>query len=143
MGFLIASDYHFQIKNEIKTIIAGAEVNALELAEFAAQAEMESYLNSRYDVPAIFSAEDPSRNRLLVMYLVDMVLYHLHSKMAGRLVPDIRAVRYDTAKTWLEQVMLGKLSPDLPLKPIADDGSGNDADYLLRTGSNKKYSQDW
>ncbi len=140
MGFLTELDYRAQIKSEIKSVVAGTEANALEVAEMAAQAEMESYLNNRYNVPAIFSAENNQRNAVLVMYLVDMVLYHLHSRTASRLIPEIRSIRYDTAKTWLESVMKGELSPNLPLKT---NEAGEAASYGFKMGSNDKYSQSW
>jgi phage gp36-like protein len=138
MAFILEADYSFQIRNEIKGVIAGAESNALSKAELAAQAEMESYLNNRYDVATEFAKTDDERNPVLVMYLIDMALYHLHSKQPGRNIPQIRIDRYDTAIDWLSKVAKGDLNPNLAEK------TGDEVpNYQVRVGGNEKTSKGW
>jgi hypothetical protein len=63
-----------------------------------------------------------NRNRQLVMLLVDMTLYHLHSRINPRNIPDLRKERYDGnnpqqnggAIAWLKRVAGGELTADLP-----------------------------
>lgn len=56
------------------------------------------------------------------MRLIDITLYHLHSRINPRNIPDLRKDRYDgnrDAQTlgaigWLKQVAAGKINADLP-----------------------------
>jgi len=72
---------------------------------------------------------DP-RHDLLVMYVCDMILYHLHSSVNSRKIPDIRKERYKEAVGWLEMVADRTESPDFT---EADTDS-----ELVIWGSNEK-----
>lgn len=67
------------------------------------------------DGNAVFVAED-NRNQQMVNYMIDVVLYHLHSRIAPRNIPDIRVKRYDDSIAWLKQCAKGDhLTADIPL----------------------------
>ncbi len=63
-----------------------------------------------------------NRNQQIVMYLIDITLYHLHSRINPRNVPELRMIRYDGndpkqtggALGWLKRVAAGDVSADLP-----------------------------
>lgn len=63
-----------------------------------------------------------NRNQQIVMYLIDITLYHLHSRINPRNIPDLRKERYDGnnpqqnggAIAWLKRVASGDLTADLP-----------------------------
>lgn len=63
-----------------------------------------------------------NRNQQIVMYLIDATLYHLHSRINPRNVPEIRAIRYDGANAfqsggvigWCKKVASGDVTADLP-----------------------------
>jgi len=57
---------------------------------------------------------DP-RDAQMVLYLCDIVLFHLHSRIAPRNIPDIRVKRYDAAIEWLKMCATGEVTPNLPL----------------------------
>lgn len=70
-----------------------------------------------------------NRNQQIVMYLIDITLYHLHSRINPRNVPELRMIRYDGndpkqsggAIGWLKRVSDGQINADLPeivTKPI-------------------------
>lgn len=48
-----------------------------------------------------------NRNQQLVNYLVDVVLYHLHSRIAPRNIPELRVKRYDDVLWWLKNAAKG------------------------------------
>ena len=103
-----------------------------------AQEEITSYLRPRgYDVAAVFSASGDSRNPLIIMYMIDMALYHLHSSLAGRAIPKNREDRYRAALEWLTQVNHDKLDPTLPKLPDPN------TDPSWRFGNNGQYSVAW
>jgi len=66
--------------------------------------------------------EGDNRNQQIVMYLLDITLYHLHSRINPRNVPDLRKERYDGnnatqnggAIAWLKRCASGDLTADLP-----------------------------
>ena len=122
MPFLEFDDYKLQIRDfELDEVTGYTEAIRLQ-SELAAQAEMESYLRDRFDVEEVFSQTGGDGNELIVMYLIDLALYHMFCALTPRMVPQIRADRYNTAIIWLEKVAAGKLNPDLPLK---EDEDGN------------------
>jgi hypothetical protein len=59
-----------------------------------------------------------NRSQQMVMVVIDITLYHIHSRIAPRNIPELRMIRYESAKEWLNKCNLGELSPDLPLLPI-------------------------
>lgn len=135
MPFLTEADYSVQIRSEILNTVKNTD--ALPKAELAAQAEMESYLSVRYDVANIFNKTNEERNPIVLMYLIDIVLYHIHSNNSPRNIPELRGIRYEAAINWLKMVANGDLNPDLPTLP------DNDTDYFFSAGSNGKYSKPW
>ena len=135
MAFLNETDYGVQIRTEILSTVKNTD--ALPKAELMAQAEMESFLNARFDVANIFNKMDAERNPIILMYLIDIVLYHLHSNISPRNIPELRGIRYEAAIDWLKMVASGKINPDLPILPE------DNADYFISLGGNTKYSQQW
>lgn len=61
-----------------------------------------------------------SRNALIVMYAIDILLYHIHSRLAGYQVPEIRIIRYEAAIKWLQMAGNGKIAADLPLLIVTE-----------------------
>jgi hypothetical protein len=63
-----------------------------------------------------------NRNPLIVQYLLDITLYHLHSRINPRNIPDLRKERYNGndpmdrggAIGWLKKVASSDLTADLP-----------------------------
>jgi phage gp36-like protein len=80
-----------------------------------------------------------SRNPFVIMYLVDITLYHLHSKDASRLMPKVREERYADALDWLKMVGKGEINADLPQKTVDDPGFVSD----IRFNSNPPENQRW
>jgi hypothetical protein len=81
-----------------------------------------------YTVTAIYPdnttkwQQGDNRNQQIVMYLLDITLYHLHSRINPRNVPDLRKERYDGnsptqsggAIAFLKRVASGDVTADLP-----------------------------
>lgn len=138
---LTESDYKVVIgENGYKAISQVSQEN-VHTAEREAQEEMAGYLRPKYDVAAIFSAEGPQRNSLIVMYLCDIALYHMSASLPQKMGSEIRKERYDRAIKWLEGVQAGKIVPDLPL-PIDENGDTIAAGTVIFS-SNKKLHHEW
>ena len=72
-----------------------------------------------------------NRNQQIVLYMVDITLYHLHSRINPRNIPQLRADRYDDATAWLKMVASGDITAALP--EIVDPQG-----LSIRYGSNLK-----
>lgn len=123
MIFLIIDDYKTQIRADVLEKITDNDATLLDGMELAAIEEMTSYMY-RYDAALSFEATGTNRNRLLVMYCVDIMLYHIHSRINPRQIPEIRYVRYEAAKKWLEGLAKGTIVATLPKKNDDADGDG-------------------
>lgn len=113
--FLDITDYDQTITpNILQQLIDGNDDNRLK-AELNAQSIMEDHLRQRYDVTAVFSATGSARNKSVLKYMLDIVMYFLHRRKAPNSIPQTRTDDYGEAIKWLEKVQKGTASPDLPL----------------------------
>ncbi|NSW46211.1 MAG: DUF1320 family protein [Bacteroidales bacterium] len=137
MIFLKHDDFSVTIDDNLLNQIIKNQPALLDSIELMAIAEMQSYIASRFDVANIFSKQGNQRNQLIVLYLIDMILYHLHARVSPRNISQLRVDRYNQAIEWLKMASTGIIQPDLPLKA---DTQGN-ADDRLKWGSNTKLNQ--
>ena len=63
-----------------------------------------------------------NRATRLVQITVDICLYHLHSRIAPRNIPQLRMDRYAAAVAYLDMILTGKISADIPLNQPKTDG---------------------
>lgn len=78
-----------------------------------------------YNVPAntaitntAYWTPGDNRSQQLITVIVDIALFHIHSRIAPQNVPELREKRYDDAKVWLRRISKGELSAVLPeIKP--------------------------
>lgn len=62
-----------------------------------------------------------NRNQQILMYMIDITLYHLHSRINPRNIPELRMIRYDGnsqyqgggAISWLKRVACGEVNASL------------------------------
>lgn len=66
-----------------------------------------SLLNTVYFTPG------DNRNQQIVMYTIDITLFHLHSRISPRNIPQLRMDRYEAAISWLKMAMKGFITADL------------------------------
>jgi len=83
--------------------------------------------------------EFAGRNPFVIMYLVDIVMYHIHSKDATRLMPKVREDRYQDALDWMKMVAKGTLEANLPQLPITDANATSD----IRFNSHEAEDNRW
>lgn len=63
-----------------------------------------------------------NRNKQFVTTLVDITLYHLHSAVSPRNIPDLRVKRYDDAIKYLKKCAMGDVTPNLIKKTPRQGG---------------------
>jgi phage gp36-like protein len=90
-----------------------------------------------YSVAAGTALTDPkwtkadNRSQQMVMVMIDVTLYHVHSRISPRNIPDLRVKRYDEAIDWLKAAGQGKITANLPLRQVKSGGR-------IRFGGNPK-----
>ncbi len=119
--FITQEDYDASIHREILDALTRSDNAIVEICEDRAIAEMRGYLNARYDVDAIFSAEGEARNQLVLMLAIDIAVYHLFSIHNPQKMSQIRKDRYERAVEWLKQVAAYKITVDEA--PFLPDGT--------------------
>jgi hypothetical protein len=125
LTFLTETDFDMQIHADTLLAITDGNDLVVEASTIQGISEMQSYLRAKFDVVNIFNKTGSLRNPSVVMFLVDIVLYHIYSAI-NRAVPEVRVERYKSAIEWLKMTNKGELLPDLPLK--ANDTPDNDND---------------
>lgn len=122
-NFITIDDYDATIHREIldsllRTESASYDPQIIEICEDRAVAEMRSYLNKTYDCEAIFSATGSERHALILMFAIDITVYHIFCQHNPYKMAKIRQDRYDRAVEWLKGVMRGDITIDgAPLLP--------------------------
>lgn len=120
--FIDYEDYRVVIGEGALKVVSQSSPENIANAQAEAIEEMAGYLRPVYDTDAVFSTSGDERNRLIVMYTADIVLYHLTASQPQKMGSEIRKERYERAIKWLEGVQAGRIVPDLPLK-VSEDGS--------------------
>lgn len=133
MAFLTKDDFLSIIRENVLDDITEFNDDKITTGIEEAVSVMEGYLASRYDTDAIFLATGEDRNKSIVMYCKDIVLYNLHSNISPRKIPKLRYDRYNAAMDWLEKVSDCKINPS-GLPKIA----GGAKDYVQFGGNTRR-----
>lgn len=137
--FIDYEDYRVVIGETALKVVSQSTPENIANAELEAIEEISGYLRPVYDTNAIFSASGTKRNRLIVMYTADIVLYHLTASQPQKMGSEIRKERYERAIKWLEGVQAGRIVPDLPLAEPEEELSGFGTSYH----SSPRLRHDW
>jgi len=136
MAYLNGTDYLLQIQDVNLQQIINSNVAIRENADLLAEAEARSYLIQKYDFDAELVKTGTARDPQLLAYIIDIALFHLHSRIAPRNVPELRQTRYDNAIAWLKMCAFGDVTPKLtPISPA----QGNRIRYGGNTKNTNQY----
>lgn len=129
-NFISIEDYDASIHREILDSLLrkgtpGYDPQIVEICEDRAVAQMRSYLNKIYDCDDIFAARGDERHPLILMFALDIAIYHIFCQHNPYKMSDIRKERYERAVEWLKGVMAGDVTVDgaplLPEDVLADN----------------------
>ena len=138
--FITDEDYRVVSGDQALKVISQVSEENRANAETEAIEEIAGYLRPKYDTAAVFSASGSDRNRLVVMYVCDIAIYHMAASTPQKMGMEIRKERYERAVKWLEGVQAGKIVPDLPL---AMDEYGEPVGMPMVYGCQKKLKHNW
>lgn len=119
--FITEEDYKASIHDEILDALTRNDPEVVEICEDRAISEMCSYLSGRYDTTAIFSAEGAERHPLILMFALDITIFHIFCVHNPQKLSQMRKDRYDRAIEWLVAVSKGNINiADAPIAPEED-----------------------
>lgn len=141
--FLTIEEINTHLYGEQLEAISGTNTETLLTAAIdGAVAEAKGYLHD-YDTEAIFidagstgghgAPEPPERNKLLVIFVKDIAIWHYLNLANPGTDLKVRQDRYKSAIAWLKSVQAGEVVPDLPKKTPTENAAGG-----LAWGSNPK-----
>jgi phage gp36-like protein len=123
--FIVIGDYDASIHAEILDSLIRSNSAIIEVCEDRAISQMRSYLNKRYDCDAIFSATGSDRHPLVLMFAIDIAIYHMFCIHNPYKMSAIRKERYDAAIEWLKAVADSNINidgaPMLPDEEVAEN----------------------
>jgi phage gp36-like protein len=125
-AFITIDDYDASIHKEILDSLLRADLqsydpNIIEICEDRAISEMTSYLNKTYDCAQIFAKTGNERHPLILMFALDIAIYHIFCQHNPYKISAIRKERYERAIDWLKGVMSGDITvADAPLLSTDD-----------------------
>lgn len=120
--FLTDQDYDASVHREILEAVTRDDAALIKICEDRAVKDMRNYLHLHYDCDAIFSARGDDRDPMLVMFCVDIAVYHLFTMHNPRNMSKIREDRYNRATAWLKAVGRGDdVAEGLPERADKED----------------------
>ena len=123
--FIVIGDYDASIHAEILDSLIRSNSAIIEVCEDRAISQMRSYLNKRYDCDAIFSATGSDRHPLVLMFAIDIAIYHMFCIHNPYKMSTIRKERYNAAIEWLKAVADSNINidgaPMLPDEEVAEN----------------------
>lgn len=141
MAFLTDNDYKTLIATDDLDVIQNSDVTVREAAEKTAIEYIKGFTRSRYDMDYEFALSGDDRNPVLVMYIMDEVLYILHTSVPGRMVPETRELRKEQFDKWLDKVQRGIVTPSFKL--LDDEDGESDPGNPVKYGGNTSVSGSW
>lgn len=128
--FITINDYDASIHRDILGALLRAESpeydpQIIEVCEDRAIAEMRSHLSGTYNTDAIFSATGEDRHQLILMFALDIAIYHIFCLHNPYKMSKMREERYKRAIEWLKGIKEGEVTidgaPRLPDSEQADN----------------------
>lgn len=129
-NFITINDYDATIHREILDALLRTDSDTydpqiIEVCEDRAVAEMRSHMAATYDCDAIFSATADQRHPLVLMFAIDIAVYHIFCIHNPYKISKVRENRYNRAIDWLKGIRSGDIAvdgaPRLPESEQADN----------------------
>ena len=111
MAYLNNNDFLLHIQDVNMQQIINSNEAIRDQANLLAIAEARSYLIQKYDIDKELTKTTTARDQQILSNIIDISLYHLHSRLAPRNIPELRQTRYDNAIMWLKMCANGDVTP--------------------------------
>ncbi len=141
MPFLTIAELHTIRTADFIAILKGTDETVIDEIIDENISVFKTFLGSYYDMNAVFTAVDNTRNKTVLKYLKKLIVFELMERRK----PGGDDKDYQEVMKWLEDISSGKLSVDLPPKLIDLDGDGieDDPTPFMKLGGRKSYGNHW
>jgi hypothetical protein len=136
--FLPISQYNVATPYQVGQIVWGIVLLPSGLQEFGIYTCVQLGTNKPLLDTDFWEKKDP-RNPLIVMYMCDIVIYHLFAHIMPNNIPQIRIDRYKHALKWLAEVRDGKIDPALSIITPEPSEKAANAYTSHKNGTRKNY----
>lgn len=121
--FLVETDFDMQILSQLLRDRNADDLNKiLEDLEAKAISIVSAKMNDKYDLDAIFDADEVDRHHLMVHYVLTITLYYFVRRNAARKVPSDYKDDYTKVMEDLEKIQAGRLTPPGLPRPTDENG---------------------
>lgn len=107
---LLKEDFNTHLYAEVINTISREEEDLINEAIEAAEAEAISYLE-RFDTEDLFNKEEDDRDKILLLRLKDIAVWHFLAVASPDTDLEYRSDRYKSTIKWLEKIQAGKITP--------------------------------
>jgi hypothetical protein len=128
MAFLTQAELKSHLYDEQVGEIVRGDTAIVPAGIDAGILEMKGYL-AAYDITTIFAATGANRNALVLLFLKDIVVWHIITLCAPDIEYKIREERYKRAIQWLRDVQSRKNLPGLPTITTGVDAISGDTTH--------------
>lgn len=136
--YLSIDDLKKGIYGEVLAVISRSDENALQaIAE--AEAEVESYLNARYDIRAEFAKTGNNRSKMVMKIVRDIAIYNCYCISNPVNMPESRRNTYKDAIAYLKDVQSERVSIDGLTRLSGGNETGSN--YVKFGGNRKRNNQ--
>jgi len=111
MNFLTIEDLTSLMKKNVINDLTENNYTLLNQLEEMSVGQIDASIGFKFATHAALQA----RNPYLIMLLIDVMVYHLSSRMTHVSMQEIVDARYEDAKATLLNISSGKIIPNLPL----------------------------
>ncbi len=111
MKYIELNDLISLMKQNVINDLSENNYPLLDQLEKYAYSQIDAFIGFKFDTDAALKG----KNQFLVMTLVDLISYHLSSRITHVEMQTIIDDRYNTALNWLKDVSVGKIVPNLPM----------------------------
>ena len=103
--------------------------------EELAEAEINTYMASKYDMVAEFAKVAPvgTRYRIIMKCYIDIVLYNIHFTINPNDIPEMREKNHDKCIEMLEAFRDGNLVVDVAILPLVVDPLVPSEGHIIRS----------
>ncbi len=134
--FIEESDLSQGVYVEILSALSREDANFVAQNISRAIAEVDGYLNQKYDTTDLWQQTGDDRNNIIKGLCIDVALYHIYS--VTEMIPEKIKERYNWAKETLKDIREGLMKLDIPLWSEKEEEEGGQADFFAG-GLNNRY----
>ena len=135
MRYITTGDCQTLIQDMNLNQILNNDSTIMDAAVEIGIAEARSYLVQKYLFDEELLLTGATRDTQIVQTIIDIALFHVHSRIAPRNIPELREKRYDNAIAWLKACGKGNVTPGIIERTT--DGK------MIRWGSSTKYTNNF